>query len=1787
NLTKTVAVADTLNFAASSTQTITNAMTLQGAASNLLALRSTASGTQWNINPQGSRLVAYLDVKDSNNVNALFINAYGSNSVDSGNNIKWAFFPATLTQSDFGFYQNIDSLQPTTPLALQNATTTIYSTSSPVRLRMNVLAPDNYLPSAYQAFKLQVSTSTSVDWVDVGSLPPNPVWWNTSWLNRRKIAFSNASSTANLLNFPVLVSLTANNIDYAKTKASGADIRFVDADGVTPLSYEIEKWDASATSSLWVKVPQIDATSTTDFIWMYYNNSSATNNSTTTGVWDDSFKGVWHLKETTGTTIYDSTQYVNTGTKVSASEPAATSTSQIAGAQYFDGSNDYVYTADSFVNPTNVTLGTWFKTTTTSGRKLFGLESNQTGTGSASYDRHLYMGSNGRIYFGAYSGSIKTAMSTSVLNDGGWHYASGILDSGSSQIRLYIDGVLNSTTSLGAVGAYTGYFRMGSYKLNTWTNGGDGYYNGYLDEVRLSTTTRSADWILAEYKTGTNQYNTYFAEEGAGGAPDSLATWQFYNNPSVASGSVISAILLSTSLVRGTYEESNPTTLNPFDVPVGRAIEYDFAINPQSMLADTLYYFRLVQDSGLPLGVYSNYPALMYTYVPDPNPPTGFTATVDSATQISLAWSENGNTSTVQYLAENLTNSTNSGWISATATSFSGLACASTYSFTVKARNMIGVESSTVSQTATTPACGLPSGTGGSGVSSFSTRAFCLVVNGDAVTTNSSRVTLDISTDAQGVTQIELADNPLFVGSQKLPYAATISDWNLCGGNASCPSGVYKVYAKLYNAAGEVSPTISDDINYEPIDVSSPVTVQFTTDAAFGLPSDADVAVGVSLSHATTVPVAVDYAHIGGTAVLGTDYQFTPGTLVIPSGQTAASINFRVASWTAGGTIVLGLANSTLASLGEITQFTYTILGNAPTSTEGEILLSSPGALSNNSSTSYTIWLSKAPTQDVTVAISTDGQTNAAPADLVFSPANWNIPQSVGLVQTINATSTSYGTVDHTAQSQDPAYRYVTKSLVVVLGSADSFCQQNPTDPTCSFCALNPTDPACAFCVLNPQDPSCTVSDPYCKLYPTDPACTDFCQVDPTDPACAYCALHPSDSQCQTQNCQTNPTDPACAFCQLYPQDAACTDTKTYCQLHPTDSKCQDPVCADPVSVACVCHVDPKDPACATYCQQNPASPDCQFCYINPTDPSCSSFCSLHPQNPTCQDNYCALNPADSKCVAAFCTLYPTDPLCQGSVCQQNPANPACTFCSLYPQDPACQQVDCTTNPNSPACAYCTLKPIDPTCLSYCQNHPADPACVVVEPYCNLHPEDPVCKSDECKTNPTTPACAYCVLHPEDTNCQSVSCQQNPTLQACQFCTLYPEDQKCKESVCTINPSDPACQTPYCELHPEDSACKTEACKANPNLPGCTFCALHPEDPVCAPSICQQNPTDPSCPPTGESFCKLHPDDQKCKKDFCILNPADSLCQPGYCESHPFDGACLTKETNKKLTELINTVTTVVDDSKDIAQQGLEKLPGNTSTAFSLAAFSSLVVAPVITAGRLSMPVYGLINGMTGAVDLWLWLIRLWYWLLGALGFRRRRKVWGTVYDSASKQPLDPVMVSLVDDRTKEVVDQSITDMAGRYGFLDRSGTFTIGAQKTNYQFPSKRIAGKSDEIYDNLYYGEAFTITNVGSSVVAPNIPMDPLAFDWNQMDKQRIIKLHPKLEHLKNLLFSLLFYSGFVFTALLVLVLPSALHIIFLAFYLVIILVRCLVPSQKLWGQVYMKDGTQLMSGMVLELV
>ncbi len=90
SLTKNVEAASTLTFTAGGTYVVNNTLTLNGAENNLLSLRSSSSTGEWNLDPQATVDVSYLDVQDSNNINVTTI-VCDIGCIDSENNTNWFF----------------------------------------------------------------------------------------------------------------------------------------------------------------------------------------------------------------------------------------------------------------------------------------------------------------------------------------------------------------------------------------------------------------------------------------------------------------------------------------------------------------------------------------------------------------------------------------------------------------------------------------------------------------------------------------------------------------------------------------------------------------------------------------------------------------------------------------------------------------------------------------------------------------------------------------------------------------------------------------------------------------------------------------------------------------------------------------------------------------------------------------------------------------------------------------------------------------------------------------------------------------------------------------------------------------------------------------------------------------------------------------------------------------------------------------------------------------------------------------------------------------------------------------------------------------------------------------------------------------------------------------------------------------------------------------------------------------------------------------------------------------
>ncbi len=342
----------------------------------------------------------------------------------------------------------------------------------------------------------------------------NNSYCNSSWGYRRKITFNNTDANLGvtseaLTNFPVLVKLSSSNIDYSKTQSAGQDIRFTDSSG-NDLAYEIEKWDSTATSFVWVKVPSISINSNTGYMYMYYGNTSATDHQQATSVWDSNYVGVWHMKDNAANTIVtESTSNVNTGT-AQRNTSILTTTGQDDGALSFNGTSDYIDTGKTIGNLVsgNGTVCWWMNPATlyndNAAHAIWGATGVSVPEFSAQKfsDNNLYIGWNST----GHDNRVVLAASAANYPQNQWiYYCFTWVPNGAS--TLYISGTSAGVTSSTTITSPSSNFLIG--KQGSLPS----YFNGKIDEVRISNAVRSAAWIAASYKSETDAFNVYGSEE--------------------------------------------------------------------------------------------------------------------------------------------------------------------------------------------------------------------------------------------------------------------------------------------------------------------------------------------------------------------------------------------------------------------------------------------------------------------------------------------------------------------------------------------------------------------------------------------------------------------------------------------------------------------------------------------------------------------------------------------------------------------------------------------------------------------------------------------------------------------------------------------------------------------------------------------------------------------------------------------------------------------------------------------------------------------------------------------------------------------------------------------------------------------------------------------------------------------------------------------------------------------------------------------------------------------------
>ena len=298
-----------------------------------------------------------------------------------------------------------------------------------------------------------------------------------------------------------------------------------------------------------------------------------------------------------------------------------------------------------------------------------------------------------------------------------------------------------------------------------------------------------------------------------------------------------------------------------------------------------------------------------------------------------------------------------------------------------------------------------------------------------------------------------------------------------------------------------------------------------------------------------------------------------------------------------------------------------------------------------------------------------------------------------------------------------------------------------------------------------------------------------------------------------------------------------------------------------------------------------------------------------------------------------------------------------------------------------------------------------------------------------------------------------------------------------------------------------------------------------------------------------------------------IINPATNKPLGTYLLKATADGASYTASLGNAFPNGIYPLFISIINYQD---QTIKRLAGRlvvgrglpvTPVARTIAVAQQVLSPVAVTVGLASGLAQGLVlvDRVGSAYDLYLIFLHGWTLFLRVLGLRRKAPPWGVVYDSVTKRPLDPAYVII--RKNGEDTGTAITDLDGRYGFFLPADTYNIVANKTHYQFPSKKLAGRArDELYGNLYFGAPFATAE--GEIVNRNIPLDPIAFDWNEFAKQArgFFVLHSRRRARRRRILNALYVVGFLIGLYNFIFHPGKLSIIILVLYVITFLARYL---------------------------
>ena len=359
-----------------------------------------------------------------------------------------------------------------------------------------------------------------------------------------------------LEDFPVLVRLQANfpmNFAYADAGTNGANLRFADGEG-HPLAFEIDTWNASGESLVWVRLPSLSSSLATFKMYWGASDLDGLPMPVPRSTWTK-YVAVMHGNEFADASPNRLT-VANGGAVTAGSSDAVMGKSYNKTARSAVGLNfTNPWTAGKFTTNGKMTVSGWMKYPDTGYTHVwFSSVSTYGAKGVISYwergSRRLQVNTSGSVAGYLFSAFPYNAWS---------HLA---IAYNNKTMSLYHNGVCLVTSTGNALDdTNQPNWTFGSYAGNASADS----LQGVMDELRIYDGTASADWIKAEYDVAHSQgYVTEISDTtpvtaiwkgtGAAGVMTDPANWECRN----AEGEVIAAALPRADITTILIQDNTP-----------------------------------------------------------------------------------------------------------------------------------------------------------------------------------------------------------------------------------------------------------------------------------------------------------------------------------------------------------------------------------------------------------------------------------------------------------------------------------------------------------------------------------------------------------------------------------------------------------------------------------------------------------------------------------------------------------------------------------------------------------------------------------------------------------------------------------------------------------------------------------------------------------------------------------------------------------------------------------------------------------------------------------------------------------------------------------------------------------------------------------------------------------------------------------------------------------------------------------------------------------------------------